>query len=100
MQLLQEDYVVTDQRDNVVEMMVGRWEGIRIIESLVMLEPTGGFRLTPTPATQPAYERELRPSRLNKLTKALHDADSRLVGPVALSENGTYGAKCFIWRSE
>ena len=81
----------------VFDMEVGRVESFRFIE-----EPY----VRPEP---PAYERELRPSRLNKLTKAsrlnkltkaLHDADSRLVGPVALSENGTYGAKCFIWRSE
>ena len=74
MQLLQGDCVVTDQRDNVVEMVVGHWEGMRIIESIVMLEPTGGFhRFTPTPATQPAYQRVLPPRKLNAVAEAAHE---------------------------
>ena len=57
-----------------IPMQVGRWEGIRIIESIVMLDPTGGFRrFTPAPATQPTYQRVLPPRRLNAVAEAVHE---------------------------
>lgn len=55
-----------DQRDNVVEMIVGHWEGMRIIESLVLLDK-------PRVQTQPVYQRVLSPRKLNAVAEAVHE---------------------------
>ena len=54
---------------------VGRWEGMRIIESIVMLEPPpGGFRrFMPAPATKPTYQHSLPPRKLNAVAEAVHE---------------------------
>ena len=57
-------------------MEVGCWDGFRIIESIVLLEPSpGGFRnfLKPAPATKPAYQRVLPPRKLNAVAEAVYE---------------------------
>lgn len=62
--------------DEVMEMVIGHWEGIRFIESVVLLEPPPtGFRrfLRPSPATKPAYQRSLPPRRRNAVAEAVDE---------------------------
>lgn len=69
-----------DSHDLIVgitqEVQVGLPDGFRIIESIVLLEPSpGGFRnfLKPAPATKPAYQRVLPPRKLNAVAEAVYE---------------------------